>query len=152
MFWEFPSNLWFFAYKIIITRMIWFRFGQYPPLVAFCHCWAHFLQVKGNGKEDKVHFNLVNSQMAEPSVCHVVFHLSEDGLRFYAPTSSVPDSIFRDKPLPCFSPVSVQAVIDFDDSASLSLEIASQERAFLTAPGLVACTVHNGISCISRKR
>ena len=76
--------------------------------------------------------------MAEPLVCHVVFHLPEDGFRFDAPPSPVLDSLFRREPPPGFLPVSVQAVVDFDNPVPLGLEAASPERAARAAPGLVA--------------
>ena len=39
-----------------------------------------FLDVEGDGEEGKVHCDLVFSEVPEPPVCHVVFHLPEHGL------------------------------------------------------------------------
>ena len=50
--------------------------------------------IKSYGKEGKVHCHLVFSHMPEPSVCHVVFHLSKNSFRFYTPPASMPDSFF----------------------------------------------------------
>ncbi len=61
------------------------------PLVIF----AHIFYIEGNGKEGKVHEDLILSKMAETFVIHIVFHLSEHGFRFYASLSSV----FRPSPL-----------------------------------------------------
>ena len=60
----------------------------------FSHFCTHLFDIKRYGKESKVHCHLVFSHMPEPSVCHIVFHLSENSFRFYAPPASMPDSFF----------------------------------------------------------
>ena len=53
----------------------------------FCH---HFLYVEGNGKEGKVHIDLVYTGMAKTMVRHVVFHLSEYRFRLDTSPASMP--------------------------------------------------------------
>ena len=53
----------------------------------FCH---HFLNIKGNGKEGKVHFDLVYTDMAKTTICHVVFNLPENSFRLDASPASIP--------------------------------------------------------------
>ena len=59
---------------------------------------THFLQIEGNGKEGKVHFDLVFSKMSESFVAVVSLHLPKDGLWFDAPTTSMLYSILRCQP------------------------------------------------------
>ena len=68
--------------------------GQISPQIRentslghFCH---HFLNIKGNGKEGKVHIDLVYTKMAKTIVRHVVFHLSENSFRFDTSPASMP--------------------------------------------------------------
>ena len=58
------------------------------------HLSAHFLQIEGNGKEGKVHIDLVFSKMSEAFVMVVSLDLSEDRLRLNAPPSPVHPSFF----------------------------------------------------------
>ena len=58
---------------------------------------THFLQIEGNGKEGKVHIDLVFANMTEASVRHIVFHLSENSLGFYASPASMPYPLLRSK-------------------------------------------------------
>lgn len=53
----------------------------------FCH---HFLNIKGNGKEDKVHIDLVYAKMAKTIVRHIVFNLPENSFRLDASPASIP--------------------------------------------------------------
>ena len=53
---------------------------------------THFLYIKSNGKEGKVHCDLVFSKMPEPFVSHVVFDLSKDGFRLYASLPPMSDT------------------------------------------------------------
>ena len=55
----------------------------------FSHFCTYLFYIEGNGKEGKVHEDLILSKMAETFVIHIVFHLSEHGFRFYASLSSV---------------------------------------------------------------
>lgn len=71
--------------------------GVSPVFGLFCYLGTHFLEIEGYGKEGKVHCDLVFSKVTEASVCHVGFHLSENGFRFNASSPSVPDSVFGSK-------------------------------------------------------
>lgn len=66
----------------------------YILIIFVCHLLildfsTHFLYIKSNGKEGKVHCDLVFSKMPEPFVSHVVFDLSKDGFRLYASLPSM---------------------------------------------------------------
>ena len=54
---------------------------------SFCH---HFLNIKGNGKEGKVHFDLVYTDMAKTTIRHIVFNLSENRFWLDASPCSMP--------------------------------------------------------------
>lgn len=60
-----------------------------PVHTLFCQFCTHLFYIEGNGKEGKVHEDLILSKMAETFVIHIVFHLSEHGFRFYTSLSSV---------------------------------------------------------------
>ena len=60
-----------------------------PIHTFFSHFCTHLLYIEGNGKESKVHEDLVLPKMSETFVVHIVFNLSEHGFRFYASLSSV---------------------------------------------------------------
>ena len=45
---------------------------------------------KGNGKEGKVHFDLVYTDMAKTTIRHVVFYLSENRFRLNTSFASMP--------------------------------------------------------------
>ena len=93
IFWEFLLNIRFCTYKIMVKPVIWFCFLQSPPSMAFLAIVEHiFFILKAMAKKAKSILTL--SKMAEPFVCHAVFHLSEDGFRFYTPPSPVSDSLF----------------------------------------------------------
>ena len=62
------------------------------PLYRLFQLSTHFLQIEGNGKEGKVHFDLVFSKMSESFVSVVGFHLTENSLGLYTSSSSVPDT------------------------------------------------------------
>ena len=62
----------FFYKKEPYKQFIWRYIGQISPQIReksslghFCH---HFLYIKGNGKEGKVHFDLVYTDMAKKFV------------------------------------------------------------------------------------
>ena len=70
----------FFYKKEPYKQFIWRYIGQISPQIReksslghFCH---HFLYIKGNGKEGKVHFDLVYTDMAKTTIRHVVFNSS----------------------------------------------------------------------------
>ena len=84
----------FFYKKEPYKQFIWRYMGQISPQIRensslghFCH---HFLYIKGNGKEGKVHFDLVYTDMAKTIVRHVVFYLPEDRFRLDASPASMP--------------------------------------------------------------
>ena len=68
------------------------------PLYRLFQLSTHFLQIEGNGKEGKVHFDLVFSKMSESFVAVVSLHLPKDRLWFDAPTTSMLYSILRCQP------------------------------------------------------
>ena len=57
------------------------------PLYRLFQLSTHFLQIEGNGKEGKVHFDLVFSKMSESFVAVISLHLPKDRLWFDAPTT-----------------------------------------------------------------
>ena len=63
-------------------------------IVLFGYLAAHFLQIEGDGKEGKVHCDLVFAEVTEPFITHVVFHLAEDSLRFNTSSSSMFEAFF----------------------------------------------------------
>ena len=83
------------------------------PLYRLFQLSTHFLQIEGNGKEGKVHEDLILSKMAETFVIHIVFHLSEHGFRFYASLSSVFQPFLGAELLFGFLPVFSEPVIQF---------------------------------------
>ena len=60
----------------------------------FCYLGAHFLQIKGNGEESKVHGNLVFVEVSESFVRHIVLHLAENSLGFNSSPSPMFYSFF----------------------------------------------------------
>ena len=83
-----------------------------PIHTFFYHFCTHFLYIEGNGKEGKVHEDLVLSKMAETFVVHIVFYLSEHYFRFYTSLSSVFQSFLGTQQLFGFLPVSSKSVIN----------------------------------------
>ena len=84
----------FFYKKEPYKQFIWRYIGQISPQIReksslghFCH---HFLYIKGNGKEGKVHFDLVYTDMAKTTIRHVVFNLSENRFRLNTSFASMP--------------------------------------------------------------
>ena len=70
----------------------WFCFGQYPPLMAFFAIIEHiFFRLKAMAKKAR---SISTLSIPKCRICHVVFHLSEDGFRLYAPPSPVSDPFF----------------------------------------------------------
>ena len=68
-----------------------------PIHTFFSHFCTHLLYIESNGKEGKVHEDLVLSKMSETFVVHIVFNLSEHGFRFYASLPSVFQSFLSDE-------------------------------------------------------
>ncbi len=77
----------FAASKYSYCKLI--KQSSQPIHTFFSHFCTYLFYIEGNGKEGKVHEDLVLSKMAETFVIHIVFHLSEHGFRFYASLSSV---------------------------------------------------------------
>ena len=67
----------------------------YRHIALFSGFSGHFLDIKGNGEESKVHGDLVLAEVSEAFVVHVVLYLSEDRLRFYGTFGAVLKSFFR---------------------------------------------------------
>ena len=70
--------------------------GRISPVFGlFRYFRTHFLYIEGNGEEGKVHRDLVFAEVPEAAVCHVELHLSEDGFRLNASSTSVFEPILR---------------------------------------------------------
>ena len=105
----------FFYKKEPYKQFIWRYMGQISPQIReksslghFCH---HFLYIKGNGKEGKVHFDLVYTDMAKTTIRHVVFNLSENRFRLDASPASMPLTFLRGEQLTRLMSVSFQFVV-----------------------------------------
>ena len=87
--------------------------------------------------------------MTEAPVCHVGFHLSENGFRFNASSPPVPDPVFGSKKLAgCFL-VSVEPVVDFNNTPFTfgSVALAPQRASFAvlcSVPGTLASVAAGG--------
>ena len=91
----------------------------------FSHFCTHLFYIEGNGKEGKVHEDLILSKMAETFVVHIVFHLFKHSFRFYASLSSVFQSFLGTQQLFGFLPVSSESVILFYRPVLLCLKISA---------------------------
>ena len=89
----------------------------------FSHFCTHLFYIEG--KEGKVHEDLILSKMAETFVVHMVFHLFEPSFRFYASLSSVFQSFLGTQQLFGFLPVSSESVILFYRPVPLCLKISA---------------------------
>ena len=96
-----------------------------PVHTFFCQFCTHLFYIEGNGKEGKVHEDLILSKMAETFVVHIVFNLSEHGFRFYASLPSVFQSFLGTQRLSGFLPVSSESVIQFYRPVPLCLKISA---------------------------
>ena len=88
----------------------------------FSHFCTHLFYIEG--KEGKVHEDLILSKMAETFVVHIVFHLFEHSFRFYASLSSV-FHFLGTQQLFGFLPVSSESVILFYRPVPLCLKISA---------------------------
>ena len=113
-----------------------------PIHTLFSHFCTHLLYIEGNGKESKVHEDLVLPKMSETFVVHIVFNLSEHGFRFYASLSSVLQPFLGAKQLLGFLLVFSKPVIQFYRPVPFCLKTtASQGTAFTpdsSVPGILA--------------
>ena len=96
-----------------------------PIHTFFSHFCTHLFYIEGNGKEGKVHEDLILSKMAETFVVHIVFHLFKHSFRFYASLSSVFQSFLGTQQLFGFLPVSSESVILFYRPVPLCLKISA---------------------------
>ena len=101
----------FAASKYSYCKLI--KQSSQPIHTFFSHFCTYLFYIEGNGKEGKVHEDLVLSKMAETFVIHIVFHLSEHGFRFYASLSSVFQPFLGAELLFGFLPVFSEPVIQF---------------------------------------
>lgn len=97
------------------------QFSQ-PANTSFFHLGTHLFYIEGNGKEGKVHEDLVHPKMAETLVVHIVFHLSEHSFRFYTSLSPVFQTFLGAEQLFGFLPVSPEPVIQFNRPVPLCLK------------------------------
>ena len=84
-----------------------------PVHTLFCQFCTHLFYIEGNGKESKVHEDLILTKMAETFVVHIVFHLFEHGFRLYTALSSVLQSFLGAEQLFGILPVFSEPVIQF---------------------------------------
>ena len=101
----------FAASKYSYCKLI--KQSSQPIHTFFSHFCTYLFYIEGNGKEGKVHEDLILSKMAETFVIHIVFHLSEHGFRFYASLSSVFQPFLGAEQLFGFLPVFSEPVIQF---------------------------------------
>ena len=110
-----------------------------PIHTFFSHFCTHLFYIEGNGKEGKVHEDLVLSKMAETFVIHIVFHLSEHGFRFYASLSSVFQPFLGAELLFGFLPVFSEPVIQFYRPVSFCFKTAASQGTAFTPDSSVPC-------------
>ena len=113
----------FAASKYSYCKLI--KQSSQPIHTFFSHFCTHLFYIEGNGKEGKVHEDLVLSKMAETFVIHIVFHLSEHGFRFYASLSSVFQPFLGAELLFGFLPVFSEPVIQFYRPVSFCFKTAA---------------------------
>ena len=113
-----------------------------PAHAFFCQFCTHFFYIEGNGKEGKVHEDLVLSKMSEAFVVHVVFNLSEHGFRFYASLPSVFQPFLGAEQLFSFPLVFPKSVIQFYRPVSFCFKTTAPQGAAFTpdssVPGIFA--------------
>ena len=112
-----------------------------PIHTFFSHFCTYLFYIEGNGKEGKIHEDLILSKMAETFVIHIVFHLSEHGFRFYASLSSV----FQ--PFLGAEPVSYTHLIDPDAHSAIDTRYSKAYLHHLIKVnemlGLQLASIHN---------
>ena len=107
--------------------------SNFPVIKALCYPFSYFcthlFYVEGYGKEGKVHGDFVESEVAESTVCHIVFHLSENGFWLYRSFGSVFKSLFRNQLLTGFAFIFHESVVNFDGAIPLGLEASCPKWA-----------------------
>ena len=105
----------------------------------FSHFCTHLFYIEGNGKEGKVHEDLILSKMAETFVVHIVFHLFEHGFRLYTALSSVLQSFLGAEQLFGILPVFSEPVIQFYRPVSFCFKTAASQGTAFTPDSSVPC-------------
>ena len=113
-----------------------------PARTFFCQFCTHLFYIEGNGKEGKVHEDLVLSKMSDAFVVHVVFNLSEHGFRFYASLPSVFQPFLGAEQLFSFPLVFPKSVIQFYRPVSFCFKTTAPQGTVFTpdssVPGIFA--------------
>ena len=110
-----------------------------PVHTLFCQFCTHLFYIEGNGKEGKVHEDLVLSKMTEALVVHVEFYLSKYSFRFYTPLPSVFQSFFGTEKFPGFLFVYPESVIQFYRPVSFCFKTAASQGTSFTPDSSVPC-------------
>ena len=110
-----------------------------PVHTFFCQFCTHLFYIEGNGKESKVHEDLVLSKMSETFVVHIVFHLFEHGFRLYTALSSVLQSFLGAEQLFGILPVFSEPVIQFYRPVSFCFKTAASQGTAFTPDNSVPC-------------
>ena len=110
-----------------------------PIHTFFSHFCTHLFYIEGNGKEGKVHEDLILTKMAETFVVHIVFHLFEHGFRLYTALSSVLQSFLGAEQLFGILPVFSEPVIQFYRPVSFCFKTAASQGTAFTPDNSVPC-------------
>ena len=110
-----------------------------PVHTLFCQFCTHLFYIEGNGKESKVHEDLILTKMAETFVVHIVFHLFEHGFRLYTALSSVLQSFLGAEQLFGILPVFSEPVIQFYRPVSFCFKTAASQGTAFTPDNSVPC-------------
>ena len=110
-----------------------------PVHTLFCQFCTHLFYIEGNGKEGKVHEDLILSKMAETFVVHIVFNLSEHGFRFYASLPSVFQSFLRAEQFFGSPLVLSKPMIQFYRPVSFCFKTAASQGTAFTPDSSVPC-------------
>ena len=97
----------------------------------------HLLEVEGDEEYTEVHVDFGLAGVAEALVLHVVFHLPEDGLRFYRPAAAPEQTLLRGEQFAGMCLVAAQVVVDLHLAVAPALEAAGVQRAALAVGGAV---------------
>ena len=91
-----------------------FGAAEHPP--------DHLLEVEGDEEYAEIHVDFGLAGVAEAPVLHVVFHLSENGLRFYWPAAAPEQPLLRGEQFAGVCLVAAQVVVDLHLAVSHALE------------------------------